>query len=496
MDARYLICLFGLLGVAQANDELQSWKEQQMQMMQQEREAFNQYKASVDREFKSFLEAQWREMALFKGERRDEAPKPKIVPKVDKPSLVTLPKPPVVQTKPDKLPSVVEQKPLPISSKSPQKSPVDIAVDKPKGKLIQLSYLGHQLEMTYSPEIAVTLKGKPQSKNIARYWSEVSGGPFEPLLSQLQETAQQYHLNDWGYLLLVRQAASAIHPSDGNSRELLSWFLLIKSGLQVRVGYKQDRLFLFAPSKQRVFERGYLKISDHKYYVYFLPSGETLADIYTYEGEYPATLRPLDFTLSQLPETGQQLSYRKVDFSFSGSKHQLNVPLDQQLLAFYDSYPQLDIQWYFNTPVGITTQQGLLNSLRPVIGDMPKQEALNLLLGLVQSAFPYKTDDEQFGKENYLLPEETLYYPYSDCEDRSVLFAWLVRNLLDLPVIGLSYPGHVATAVKVSGISGDIVKYNGTKYVVADPTYIGATVGMAMPNYRSVSPEVIQLTAN
>ena len=39
------------------------------------------------------------------------------------------------------------------------------------------------------------------------------------------------------------------------------------------------------------------------------------------------------------------------------------------------------------------------------------------------------------------------YYPYCDCEDRSVLYSYLVRNLLKLDVVLLDYPNHIATAV-------------------------------------------------
>ncbi len=92
------------------------------------------------------------------------------------------------------------------------------------------------------------------------------------------------------------------------------------------------------------------------------------------------------------------------------------------------------------------------------------------------------------------MPEETLYYPASDCEDRSILFAFLVKNLLGMDIIALDYPGHIATAVKFrSNINGDSVQYNGSRYVICDPTYINADAGMAMPEFKTVTPTVIPL---
>jgi hypothetical protein len=125
---------------------------------------------------------------------------------------------------------------------------------------------------------------------------------------------------------------------------------------------------------------------------------------------------------------------------------------------------------------------------------MSQLDAVNFLLKLVQTSFKYKTDDDQFGIENYLFPEETLHYRYSDCEDRSVLFAWLVKNLIGLDVVGLDFPGHVAAAVHFTDkVNGDAVTYNGKKYIVTDPTYINAVAGMTMPQYKSNKPKVIAI---
>ena len=93
------------------------------------------------------------------------------------------------------------------------------------------------------------------------------------------------------------------------------------------------------------------------------------------------------------------------------------------------------------------------------------------------------------------------FYPYSDCEDRAVLFSRLVDMLTGLPGIGLSYPGHVAAAVKLpEEVKGDYVKYGRELYTVCDPTYMGAGIGRGMPefdrqggrdNFKSFEPDAV-----
>ena len=120
-------------------------------------------------------------------------------------------------------------------------------------------------------------------------------------------------------------------------------------------------------------------------------------------------------------------------------------------------------------------------------------EAANILIDFVQTAFQYQTDDEQFGYEKPFFVDEVFYYPYCDCEDRSILYSYLVRTLMGLDVVLLDYPNHIATAVCFDeNVSGDYLMVEGKKYVVCDPTYIGASIGNAMPQYRDVAAKVLK----
>ena len=61
-------------------------------------------------------------------------------------------------------------------------------------------------------------------------------------------------------------------------------------------------------------------------------------------------------------------------------------------------------------------------------------------------------------------------------------------------MVGLLYPGHVATAVQFGDqIPGDGVICDGTRYAVCDPTYMGAAAGMCMPQFAGVKPELIRM---
>ena len=112
----------------------------------------------------------------------------------------------------------------------------------------------------------------------------------------------------------------------------------------------------------------------------------------------------------------------------------------------------------------------------------------------MQTAFVYEYDDKVWGHDRALFAEETLFYPYCDCEDRAILFSRLVRDLLGLDVLLVFYPGHLATAVAFnSPMEGDYIDFDGKRFTICDPTYIGAPIGVTMPDMDNKTAKVIAL---
>lgn len=132
--------------------------------------------------------------------------------------------------------------------------------------------------------------------------------------------------------------------------------------------------------------------------------------------------------------------------------------------------------------------------MRKAIQGKSQEEAANLLINFVQTAFVYEYDDKVWGEDRAFFAEETLYYPYCDCEDRSILYTRLIRDLLGLKTALIYYPGHLATAVCFTEeVKGDGLLLNGKRYVICDPTYIGAPIGVTMPQMDNQEAKAILL---
>ena len=141
-----------------------------------------------------------------------------------------------------------------------------------------------------------------------------------------------------------------------------------------------------------------------------------------------------------------------------------------------------------------TVKGELYPVLREKLKGRSELSAMERLLNWVQTAFVYEYDDKAWGCDRAFFAEESLFYPYCDCEDRSILLSRLVRDLLGLKVILVFYPGHLAMAVHFTEeVKGDYIMLDGMKFVICDPTYINAPVGKTMPNMNNSKATVILL---
>ncbi len=361
-------------------------------------------------------------------------------------------------------------------------------------------YYGQSLSWRYDPRMRFNLSERITEHRVAESWKRLEGTDYELLVYQLTRYAQQYQLNDWGYTQLVASAAKQINPYDKNARVLLQWFLLSQSGYVATVGYERDHLHLLLPTQQRLYGKTFVRGKEHKLYALDLEGDDLdVRQAHIFPNHYPEATRIMDLRITQAPKLAPRIAKRTVNFTYRGRDYHIPFEFNRNVVDFYNSYPFVDLSIYLNAPVSYEARASLVThlkqevrKLKPHGGHSRYSEGVNFLLHFVQ-AMPYQTDHEQFGGERYLFADEVLAFPASDCEDRSVLFAYLVREILGLEVVGLLYPGHAAAAVHFprESVPGDWVQYRGKKYVVCDPSYIGADLGRALPQAASQMAKVV-----
>ncbi len=426
-------------------------------------------------QYADFLKQAWVE---FKVEPQIPEPKPnppvqpvfnpknKVVPQTKVPTISI---PPHITT-----PQAQPVKPIPTKIIPAQKISVD--------------FFGAECTLR-ADKSALAMELVDDSENsVSKGWSMLSDGRTNALINDCLDLREQLNLCDWAYYELLQQVAGDIYGNK-TSREaiVLQAYIMTQSGYQVRFGRTKDGLMLLMSTNATVYATPYVFIDGAKFYAL----GSAAESIYVCNFKFPGE-SVLSLRMKSLPTLpidtiqGRELHSPKMNESKILINHNRN------LINFLGSYPRCSIENFVNASLDSLAKQSLYPTLRNLIADKTEEVAANILIDFVQRAFQYKVDDEQFGEERTLFANETLYYPYSDCEDRSLLYATLVKDLLGLDVVLLDYPEHIATAVKFNqDIDGDYMLINDEKYLICDPTYIGATIGICMPKYQEIGAQII-----
>ena len=440
--------------------------------------SYDSFRETILENYAEYLQGVWVEYEQFRGIRRNKKPKPSIAPKADvKPQDVT-----PIQSDPEVKPTmqpVPTDDPIPVKPIAPSTLPN-----------MSFSFYGMKLSTVLCH--VQTVKGV-EHQAIAKAWDAYrQDRVMKDIIRSLQSLAMMYGLNDWFTFELVRNYTEASCKNSA-SKIVLQHFLLVNMGYDVRLASCGNQLLLLVPFNQQVYERSYLVIDGKKYYAFYDDSTSKVQNAGVYTCRLPDETdkgRNIDLTIRGGNigiKTG--VAHR---FSMSDGKISLQGFVDEGTMEAIRHYPQMDIPFYAMSTIDANFHQSLLAQVSEQIRGCSEKESVSKILHFVQYAFGYATDGEQHGYEKPYFIEENFYYPKNDCEDRAILFAFLVRNVLGLDVHLVQYPGHECTAVNfsTSQMNGDGYMYKGKAFYICDPTYIGASIGQCMPNYRNVKPIV------
>jgi hypothetical protein len=476
----FMLCLCASCVMAQ--DKTTDYQTFRRQML----DNYQGFRKKVLDDYASFIDAVWKDYEAFTGKEYYPYKKPKAMPEaspVDNTPSTIVPTPDVAE------PTVPAKEEVPEPVKPDIGSVVPPA---PLQKCVSFNFYSLKARV---PSVDLPSLNGIDGHAVSVLWNHLCEND---IYKKVSPTLNQYrmacNLNDWLTFQFVREYAAALYPGDDNSSVVLTHYLLANMGFDIRMGRgRDDRLMLLVPFRQMAYSRPYLDINGVKYFIFMYDGGKdvskTISKLATYSLPDDADLgKAFNLVVDklQLPADGGK-QYERTDGVITLRGTVPNMPVDVA-----SRIVQTDIPVYAKSCLSATFHNDLLGQVKTQIEGLSEVEAVSRLMHFLQFAFKYATDGDQFGYEKPFFIEENFYYPSNDCEDRAVLLSFLVRNLLGLDVHLLHFPEHEATAICFSdqSLNGDGYIYNGKKYLICDPTYIGAGIGRCMPQYENVKPEI------
>lgn len=491
----------------------------------QGRNSFEEYRTKIDTEFDKYSKGKQKDFEDYRRKRNEEFAEylrktwigKKAKPKIDPPKDEK--KPPVMYNKDQLVPVIPNTLPfdevISIPNPEPQPQPMEPIKEvtspspipnketKPNPTSVNPT-LPTQKFFLYGTEVGVRFdKNKAfrltdiYENSVADAWLRLSGDDYTNLVVDCLKLRDDLKLGDWAYLTMIKKMAESLLGKNTNEATLLTAFVYSQSGYKMRLANENGILRMLYASKHMIFDHPYYYLDGDYFYCFDAsPQSLKIAEI-----RYPNE-RALSLILSSQPKLANIQGSKKIRNSKRYPEINTNVSVNTNLLDFYTDYPtsmlgdNIVTKWvvYGNIPLSEDVKLQLYPALREAIRNCSKKEAVEKLLNYVQTGFEYEYDDKVWGHDRPFFAEESLHYPYCDCEDRAVLFSRLVRDLLGLDVVLVFYTGHLASAVEFPGeVFGDYISYNDRNFTICDPTYIGAPIGLTMPNMDNTNAKVILL---
>lgn len=474
--------------------------EQYNQFRQQAQKDYADFRRKCNAEYAEFLKSAWESYIAgpIIPKPKDETVPPVVMPDDDRNKPI------------DSNPVPIDTVVIPINDEpTPQPKPIVPIYEQPEPvpTYLSFSFFGTEGKVRVPKESSnskAILGGKLTGESLADAWEQLSNGDYDNLMRDCLELRIRYNLCDWAYLQMIRELSEAYYDGRSNAATFFMAWIYCQTGYQMRLAITDNKLYLLIGTRHQIYDMGSYKIDGTLFYP-FLHKGEKGPDRVQICGASFPEEQPLSLFVPYAQNFSQNYGSTRTIQSDRYPNASASVKVNQNLMKFYETYPtsMLDdnfiTRWamYANTPMAEDVKSQLYPQLRNHIQGKSQLDAANILLNWVQTGFVYEYDEKVWGGDRAFFAEESLNYPYCDCEDRSILYTRLIRDLVGLDCILIYYPGHLACAVHFTeNVSGDYINLDGYKFVVTDPTFIGAPVGYTMTGMDNKAAKVILLSKN
>lgn len=365
--------------------------------------------------------------------------------------------------------------------------------------VVPVRFNGFQIDMRFPADGKIRIAGTAEVE-LSAAWERMSGMPYGVVLNDILKIGRRLNLCDWSLVRLVKIFMDAVYGEDARNESVITQvYFLHRLGFRVALAYDPEgRLYRLVSTDARV--RGARDYYNDGIPYSLIGEAETHdLSLFFYDG-YGDNPVCLTANLDEIfyPEYADEIHFESASYpelSFS-------VQVDLSLKSYYEDYPSYytddnpmtEFYYRASLPMARYIQESVYPVLESAVEGKTEVEAVNILLDFVQTAFAYEMDEDRWNQERFFFPGEIWYHDVSDCDDKAMLFARLVQDVLDMKVALVFWPGHLSCAVNIpEAVAGYVFDVFGEKYVSCDPTWKDARAGDVMEVFKDVKASLILL---
>jgi len=355
-------------------------------------------------------------------------------------------------------------------------------------------FYGQQISISYDKLLRLSKISSLSEDSISGFWKSFAVANSNQLVDQLMDYRDLLGLGDWGYFQLVKATSNHIFTGNELNTDLLTWALMIRSGFDVRLAFNQNGTTVLFPSENTIYSKQFVVIGQKRFYLDREMKSQLLV---TSQNPFPDNEGMIDLNFYKSLNFNGKLTIRTFSLLWDHKSYSFSMRYNPDMIRFYHDYPQTDPSVYFGAPVSSVLKEDLLGQIYPILSKMDRAEAAAFLQQFVEKQFGYISVNQKAGFPQSRFAEEIIASKSGDDRSKAVLFSWLVRILLHLPVVGVHFPGYYSTAVCYdTPLDGNYYFLNRDKYYITDPTFINAPIGVLIPEFKGLVPQLIDLSSS
>ncbi|WP_165045547.1 hypothetical protein [Dysgonomonas sp. ZJ709] len=419
----FFISLLPLSAQESIEDEYEAFVKQRVNEMVE-------FRNQRDKEFASFLKEYW-EMYIATAGIKQPMPGPdnpiyyKPAEKPKEPIIEKESKPVTPKAKPTLKPPSVK----PESKSKPTPKP-DGSIDKTTQA--HITFYGGQYAVS-KPNTTVYLSNIEET-HLAEAWTTLSKANYGAIVNDCLRLKKELNLNDWGYIMLAKSAGQLLSKRQTADEIVFGqMFILLQSNYKVRMARVNNRLAMLVATDQLLYDTPFTEVGHDRYFVITNNRNEDINAVYSYNKDFAAATIYISMDIEYMPQLVDN-NYQEV-METENSLQKISSSVNENLINYFKDYPQCDISIYMNAKPSIQFQNFIEPQFAAMIEGKSTVDAASILLRYIQLGFKYATDQQQFGYEKPFFIDENFFYPQNDCEDRAILYGYLMKSLLQLDVI-------------------------------------------------------------
>lgn len=329
--------------------------------------------------------------------------------------------------------------------------------------LISNEFPEFQIEKPFSsPKIDLALQGFSNRKQLA-------------FVEEFDHLSERYQMDDLAYTLVAREIAKQRY-GNSISAKLFLYSLLKQKGYAIALGYSENDLTVYGQLDFPVANLIQVKIDNRFYSDLSFDQNRAFSTEQLFGGVSAG--RAITLNENRPPAFHGKPAQTSFYFEFEQFPYFFKFCYESGLTDYLRSLPDIEISSvYLNYSLSETATTSFKSQLADAVASLPKYKRLDFILQFSQEAITYKSDKESIGIEKFSFAEETLAAGYGDCEDKSILFAVLARDILNLKSLALIYYSQEHLNVAVETGEKSQISYQNKNYLVCEPSGKGYKPG-------------------